>query len=131
MRIQAIPLALSLTLIAVPGLPFAAAAVESPAELTAQATISLQDAITPALAEVPGGKIQYAELEKENDSLVWFFAIAMPNSVNITMVNVDAKTGAIVSSWIETPADRAEAEANDAYDAVDESSGGAADYDTP
>jgi hypothetical protein len=42
-------------------------------------------------------------LEQEHGKLIWSFDIARDGSKNITEVQVDAKTGKIVSTRIETP----------------------------
>jgi uncharacterized membrane protein YkoI len=42
-------------------------------------------------------------LEREHRKLIWSFDIATPNTRNITEVQVDAKTGKIVATQIETP----------------------------
>jgi uncharacterized membrane protein YkoI len=65
--------------------------------------ISEADARTTALAKVPGGAVSSSELEKEHGKLIWSFDIAKVGSKNITEVQVDAKTGKIVSTKIETP----------------------------
>ena len=83
------------------------AAEETEAQLQAQAKITKAEAETTALAKVPNGKIQAAELEKERGKLIWSFDIAMPHSKNITEVQVDAKTGKIASVQTETPQDQA------------------------
>jgi uncharacterized membrane protein YkoI len=68
------------------------------AESTARAT---------ALARVPAGTIESAELEHENGKHVWSFDIKVPRSVNVVEVQVDAITGLIVSEKTETPVDQA------------------------
>ena len=66
-----------------------------------------------ALAKVPGGRIQSAELEYEHGKLIWSFDISHAKSANVTEVQVDAKTGIVVSRKIEIPAAQAnEAEAD-------------------
>src|SRR5882672_4662029 len=62
------------------------------AKLHAEAKISEADARMTALAT-----------EKEHGKLIWSFDIAQVGSKNITEVQVDAKTGKIVSSKTETP----------------------------
>ena len=84
-----------------------AAAEESQTALKAQAEVTEAKAQKTALAKVPGGSIKSSELEKERGKLIWSFDIAMPKSRNVTEVQVDAKTGKIVSTQIETPADQA------------------------
>ncbi len=71
------------------------------------------DARATALAKVPGGTVQSAELENEHGKLVWSFDISMPHSKNITEVQVDAKTGKIAAVEIETPRDQAKEKAAD------------------
>ena len=83
------------------------AAEETQAALKAQARITRAEAEKTALGKVPGGKIKAAELEKEHGKLIWSFDISMPKSRNITEVQVDAKTGKIVSTRVETPKDQA------------------------
>ena len=66
-----------------------------------------------ALARVPGGTVQSAELEHENGKHVWSFDIKDPKSANVIEVQVEASTGRIVSQKVETPAEQAkEAEAD-------------------
>ena len=89
------------------GLTAASAANETQAELTAQAKITQEEAANTALTKVPNGKIKSAELEKEHGNLIWSFDIATPKSKNITEVQVDAKTGKVVSTQIETAKDQA------------------------
>ena len=89
------------------------AAEETQAALKAQAKITQAEAQRTTLAKVPDGKIRAAELEKEHGELIWSFDISMPNSRNITEVQVDAKTGKIVSTQVETPKDQAKEAAAD------------------
>ncbi|HZR05439.1 MAG TPA: PepSY domain-containing protein [Candidatus Udaeobacter sp.] len=89
------------------------AAGETDAQLQTQAKITKSDAQTTALAKVPNGTVKAAELEKEHGKLIWSFDIAMPHSKNITEVQVDAKTGKIVSVQVETPQDQAKEAAAD------------------
>ena len=110
----------------VPVLPAAAAtpaqaadsaAVDSSAAtedaLMARAKISRDVATKTALAQVPNGTIQDGELEDEHQKLVWSFDIAMPDSQDITEIQVDAVTGEIASKQVETPADQAQETAAD------------------
>jgi len=85
-----------------------ASAVRSHAQLARETAEKI------ALTKVPGGVIKSAELEKEHGKLVWSFDIATQSSPNITEVQVDAKTGDIVSVEIETPADQKRESAADA-----------------
>jgi len=85
----------------------AASANEKPADLKAEARITQAEAEKTALAKVPGGKIESAELENEHGKVIWSFDISTPHSPNIAEVQVDAKTGKIVSTKTETPKDQA------------------------
>ena len=107
MKSKLIQLTLSLAVVAGLGLSVAAAAEESQAALTAQAKITKEEATKTALVKVPDGKIKSVEIEKENGTLIWSFDISMPKSKSITEVQVDAKTGKIVSTQVETPKDQA------------------------
>ena len=72
-------------------------------DLEAQARISRTDAEKIALAKVPGGKIAEGGLEKEKGKLIYSFDIATPGMMDITEVQVDAKTGVVVSVDVESP----------------------------
>jgi uncharacterized membrane protein YkoI len=102
-----VPSLLTLGLLAAFSAPSLAAAEESEAALKAEAKVTEVEARKTVLAKVPGGSIKSSELEKEHGKLVWSFDVAKPKSRNITEVQVDAKTGKIVSTKIETPADEA------------------------
>ena len=91
----------------------AASANEAPEALKAQAKITQAEAEKTALAKVPGGKVESAELENEHGKLIWSFDIFAPHSLNIAEVQVDAKTGKIVSTKIETPKEQAKEAAAD------------------
>ena len=104
----------TLSLLIATALGFSAAfAADDQAALKAQAKITREEATKTALAKVPGGKIKTTELEKEHAKLVWSFDISMPKSKNITEVQVDAKTGKIVSVEVETPEQQAKEAAAD------------------
>jgi len=77
------------------------------AKLQAEAKITKADAEQTALAKVPGGAVKEGELEKEHGKLIWSFDIATPDSKDITEVQVDAITGAVVSVAKESAADEA------------------------
>lgn len=94
-------------------LPTVGFAAPSEAELMKQAKFSKAEAEKLALEKVPQGKIEAAELEEEHSLLIWSFDIAQAGSKNITEVQVDAKTGKIVSVNVETPADQAKEKAAD------------------
>ena len=81
----------------------AAQAAPTPSSLQAQAKISEAAARQTALSKAPGGKIESSELEVEHGKLLWSFDIKRPGMRNITEVQVDAKTGKILSVESETP----------------------------
>jgi uncharacterized membrane protein YkoI len=85
------PLALTALL-----LPTSGFAAPTEAELLTQAKITKAHAVKIALARVPKGRIQSAEIENEHHALVWSFDIVTPGSKDITEVLVNAKTGQIV-----------------------------------
>jgi uncharacterized membrane protein YkoI len=89
---------------------------ESEAALKAEARISEEAAQKTALAQEPKGTIKESELEKEHGKLVWSFDIALPGTKDITEIQVDAKTGKIVATEIETAADQAREKAEDEKD---------------
>jgi len=72
------------------------------AKLEAQAKISRAEAQKIALDKVPGGAIKEGEIEKEKGKVIWSFDIATPGTKDITEVNVDAMTGAVVDISKET-----------------------------
>jgi len=85
--------------------PVAAPAKEpTQAELTKQAKITKQTAIATALKRVPNGTIKDSEIENEGGKLIWSFDVATPGTKDITEVNVDAMTGAIIAVSIEKAA---------------------------
>jgi len=87
--------------------PLTYAAAEPPAALHAQSKVKETDAKATALAKVPNGTIKSSDLEMEHGKLVWSFDIVEPSTKDITEVQVDAKTGKIVSVKKETPAQEA------------------------
>jgi uncharacterized membrane protein YkoI len=82
-------------------------AEESQVVLKKQAKITEAQARSTALAMVINGTIKSSELEKEHGILIWSFDIATPKAQDITEVQVNAKTGKIVSTHIETSAEQA------------------------
>jgi uncharacterized membrane protein YkoI len=86
------------------GSSFALAESAPKTTLQAQAKVAEADARTTALAKVPGGSVSSSELEKEHGKLVWSFDIAKPGTKDVTEIQVDAKTGKIVSEKVETAA---------------------------
>jgi uncharacterized membrane protein YkoI len=85
-----------------------ALAAPTETELMKEAKISKPQAEKTALAKVANGTIQSGELERENGKLVWSFDIATNSTKNVTEVQVDAKSGKIVSVKTETPAEQAQ-----------------------
>lgn len=65
-------------------------------KLAKQAKITMAQAREIARNKVPSGKIEDAELEKEHGKLVYSFDIRNEKGT-ITEVQIDAKTGSIVS----------------------------------
>jgi uncharacterized membrane protein YkoI len=88
-------------------------------DLAAKAKVTQAEAEKTALAKVPNGTIKEGELEKEHGKLVWSFDIATPGSQDITEVQVNAKTGKIVTVETETPAQQAREKQADAREKAD------------
>jgi uncharacterized membrane protein YkoI len=82
---------------------FLGCASEQEAKLESQARISKPEAEKIALAHAPNGTIKEGELENEKGRLIWSFDIATAGSQDITEIQVDAKTGQVVSVEKETP----------------------------
>ncbi len=82
---------------------FAAAASTTSA---ASNDVTKEVARSAALAAVPGGVVQSAELETEHGRRIWSFDIKDPGSSNVVEIQIDAKTGAVVSKTIESPRDQ-------------------------
>ena len=72
--------------------------------LKAQAKVTSDAAIKTALAQVPGGKIREAELEKEHGKVVYSFDITKARRSGVEEVLVDAKTGKLISARHESAA---------------------------
>lgn len=103
----------SLTLFAALGFFSILAAQANETQLAKEAKITKARAEQIALAKVPKGKVKSAEIEREKGHLVWSFDIATPSTRDITEVLVDAKTGKIISTQSESPADQAQEAATD------------------
>ena len=91
----------------------------SGAALKAEATVSKKAAKRTALAEVkrrglPHPRIREAELEREKGLLIWSFDIATQGTKDVTEVQVDAKTGAVVSVSTESAVDESREKDNEA-----------------
>jgi uncharacterized membrane protein YkoI len=76
------------------------------AKLEAQAKVTKAEAEKIALAKVPGGTIKEGDIEKENGKLLWSFDISTPGTKDITEVQVDAMTGAVLDVAKESVADQ-------------------------
>lgn len=68
---------------------------EEEAGLFAQAAISADSAVTIAKARVPG-RITKAELEKEDNVLIYSFDIKVAGKKATTEVHIDAASGAVL-----------------------------------
>jgi uncharacterized membrane protein YkoI len=71
---------------------------EAHERLHAEAKLDRDAAEKIALARVPGGTVREAELEKEHGRLLWSFDITTSGSDEVTEVEIDAKTGEVVST---------------------------------
>ena len=86
-----------------------------PAKLVKQAKVSEANAAKTAAARVPNGHIQAVELENEGGRLIYSYEVKVPGRSGIEEINVNAKTGAVVSTEHESPAsERGEAKAEKA-----------------
>jgi hypothetical protein len=103
----------SLAFITVVSFSGALLAASSQADLMKEATVSKSQAKKTALRKVPNGVIKSEEIEREHGKLIWSFDIATSGTKNITEVQVDAKTGRIVSIQVEKPSDQAKEAAAD------------------
>lgn len=78
-----------------------------------EAKVTRSEAEHVAVTKVPHGNVKTGELEREHGKLIWSFDISQPDTKNITEVQVDAKSGKVVSIQSETPADQAKEAATD------------------
>lgn len=86
-----------------------------PANLVKQATVSEANAAKTVAARLPSGRIQAVELENEDGRLIYSYEVKVPGRPGIEEINVNAKTGAVVSTEHESPAsERGEAKADKA-----------------
>ena len=76
--------------------------VKGDAKLKAEAKVSEADAIATAEKEVPDGKIESAEIEREGGKLIYSFDIKVPKKSGVEEVNVDAVSGTVVKKEHET-----------------------------
>ncbi len=77
--------------------------VKGDAKLKAEAKVSEADAIATAEKQVPDGKIESAEIEREGGKLIYSFDVKQPHKSGIEEVNVDAVSGEVVKKEHETP----------------------------
>jgi Peptidase propeptide and YPEB domain len=66
--------------------------------LLAQATVRPEVAFQTARAQVPGGELREAEIETKRNRLVYSFEFAVQGQRGQREVNVDARTGEVVST---------------------------------
>jgi uncharacterized membrane protein YkoI len=88
--------AIGLLLFAGFGASTALAGEDESSPTAAEAKISQEQAEKIALAQVPGGTVKEAELEREHGKLVWSFDIATADSRHMMDVEIDAETGAVL-----------------------------------
>ncbi|WP_373068050.1 PepSY domain-containing protein [Gemmatimonas sp.] len=86
---------------------------EEKAGMLKLAKVTPSAATATALAKVPGGKVQSAEIEKEDGKLVYSFDIEVAGKSGIDEVLVDATSGAVVSVEHESAEDEAKEAAED------------------
>jgi uncharacterized membrane protein YkoI len=92
---------------------------ESPG-LLAAAKITPAAATRTAAARVPAGKIQGAEIEKEDGKLIYSFDIAVPHEDGVREVHVDAVTGKVIAEEHESASAEKNEKAKDSeHDAED------------
>lgn len=65
--------------------------------LLARASVRPDSAVAVARRRVPHGVIRTAVIEEEDGLLVYSFEFAVPDVSGVTEVNVDARTGKVVS----------------------------------
>jgi uncharacterized membrane protein YkoI len=82
-------------------------AAPSEKQLAKEAKITRSEAEHIALSKVRDGRVSSGELEREHGTLIWSFDIAKPGTRDINEVQIDAKTGKVVSVKTETPKDQA------------------------
>ena len=76
--------------------------VKGNAKLKSEAKVSEADAIATAQKEVPDGKIESGEIEREGGKLIYSFDVKQPHKSGIEEVNVDAVSGTVVKKEHET-----------------------------
>ena len=76
---------------------------EKKEQLKAEAKISESDARKTALAQVPGGRVESHELEREDGHLVYSYDIKVKGKSGVEEVHIDALNGSVLSNVHETP----------------------------
>jgi uncharacterized membrane protein YkoI len=76
--------------------------VKGDPKLKAEAKVSEADAIATAEKEVPDGRIESAEIEREGGKLIYSFDLKAPHKSGVEEVNVDANTGTVVKKEHES-----------------------------
>lgn len=104
---RAILLSSALLLIANGAAAQAVTVKEDAPGLLAQATLTPDSALKIALHRVPGSTMKEGEIEKEHGKLVYSFDLAVAGKSGIDEVQVDAKTGKVVSVEHESAAEEA------------------------
>ena len=100
-----------------PALTKAPQVEEAAPGLLRRAKITPEAATRTALARVPNGRVQSAEIEEEHGRLVYSYDLKVPGKSGVDEVLIDAATGSVVSQTHESPAqERAEAR-KDAHEA--------------
>ena len=82
--------------------------------LLKRAKVPAEAATASALAKVPNGKVEKAEIEEEKGKLIYSFDIKVAGKSGIEEVAVDAITGKVLAVEHESPKDEAKEKAKDA-----------------
>ena len=90
---------------------------ELPDSLVRLAKVTEPTAAATALGQVPKGRIQTVELEREGGRLIYSYDIKVSGKAGIEEVQIDALTGAVSSNVHETPAMEKQEAAADAKEA--------------
>ena len=75
---------------------------------TVHPRITRAQAEKAALVRVPLGRVKGAKLQQENGRPIWSVDIITPLTKKVAAVQVDARTGEVLSKLAQNPADRAE-----------------------
>lgn len=73
-----------------------------PAALVKQAAVSESDAAKTAIARVKHSRIEAVELESEGGKLIYSYELKVAGKSGVEEVNVDAKSGKVVSTEHES-----------------------------